>query len=126
MIHLELPFPVSANALYRNRLKGRAKSDRYATWINAAGWSVKEQKQSPVRGWYRLTILLYEADDKIRDPGNMEKCVSDLLVRHGLVDDDHKCVGISIERYKASTKKCRVIVTESNGIPHASEVGEAA
>jgi Holliday junction resolvase RusA-like endonuclease len=119
MIILTLPFPISVNAMYANRLKGRRKSDRYATWANAAGWDVKKQNQTPIRGYYHLTLSLFEDDNRRRDPGNFEKCVSDLLVNHNLIDDDSKCVSMTIERFQASKKYCQVQVKPSNGIPSA-------
>lgn len=112
-----LPFPVSVNAMYANKKRGRIKSERYMTWANAAGWELKAQKQEPVHGWYTLTLCLYEDDNRKRDPGNHEKCVSDLLVAHGLIDDDSLCVDQHIHRYKSKDKRCMVIVRPSNGIP---------
>lgn len=126
MIHLRLPFPVSVNAMYANNLKsgkGRRKSARYMTWARAAGWDICNQKQQPIRGWYNIRILLTESDNRRRDPGNFEKGVSDLLVNHGLVEDDSLCVDMNISRQKGLQARCDVIVTPSNGMPeeHATK-----
>jgi Holliday junction resolvase RusA-like endonuclease len=119
-IHLKLPFPLSVNMLYANRLKSRTKSTRYRTWANAAGWELKAQKQTPLHGWYTMRLCLYEADKRKRDPGNMEKCISDLLVEHGLVEDDSLCVSVAIERFRTRGKPyCEVTVQASNGIPES-------
>lgn len=126
MIVLRLPFPVSVNHLYRNKLKGRAKSQRYRTWANAAGWDIKDQKPKPLKGWYNLSIILTEKDNRRKDPGNFEKCVSDLLVEHGLVEDDSFCVSLSITRQKGMDNYCDVIVTPSNGIPVQQELRRIA
>ncbi len=117
MIVLKLPFPISVNAMYKNKLNGRAKSLRYMTWARAAGWEIKAQKQEPIKGHYTLSVVLNEADNRRRDIDNFVKCVSDLLVEHALVEDDCMCVSISIDRFKASKASCDVIVQESNGIP---------
>jgi len=118
MIVLTLPYPISVNAMYRNRLKGRAKSERYRTWLNAVGWEIKAQRQQPIKGSYTLRITLYEADNRRRDPGNMEKCISDALVEAGLIEDDSLCVSMEIARCKTAGKaRCGVVVFPSNGIP---------
>lgn len=117
MILLTLPFPVSVNEMYRNKLKGRVKSERYMTWARAAGWELQAQRQKPVHGPYVLTLCLYEADNRRRDPDNFVKGCSDLLVTHGLIDDDHLCTSLHIERYKSDKARCEVIVRPSNGIP---------
>ena len=117
MIILTLPFPVSVNAMYANKARGRTKSERYMTWARAAGWELQAQRQKPIHGWYTLTLFLYEADNRRRDPGNMEKAVSDLLVTHGLIDDDSYCVDQHVHRIKSDRKRCEVIVRPSNGIP---------
>ena len=117
MIILTLPFPVSVNEMYRNKLKGRAKSERYMIWARAAGWELKAQRQKPIHGSYTMTLCLYEADNRRRDPDNFVKGVSDLLVTHGLIDDDHLCSSMHIDRFKADKQRCEVIVRPSNGIP---------
>lgn len=124
MIVLTLPFPISVNAMYRNKLKSRAKSERYMTWARAAGWQLQAQRQKPIKGWYALTLTLYEADNKRRDADNFVKAVSDLLVTHGLIEDDSFCSSLMIERFKADKAKCDVIVRQSNGIPAINEAAE--
>ena len=120
MIVLRLPFPISVNALYKNKLKGRAKSERYRTWANAVGWDIKAQKQTPISGWYSLTVILSENDNRRRDPDNFVKCVSDALTEHGLIEDDSLCVSLNVQRQKSDKKYCDVIVQASNGIPQAA------
>lgn len=131
MIILNLPFPISVNSMYRNKKnsfvakntsgkkkqRGREYSERYKVWKNAAGWDLAIQKPKPIQGHYNLRVILNQVGNKHYDPDNMVKCISDLLVTHGLIEDDSLCVKISVERYKAAKASCDVIVTESNGIP---------
>ncbi|MCP4108343.1 MAG: RusA family crossover junction endodeoxyribonuclease [Desulfobacteraceae bacterium] len=117
MIILNLPFPISVNAMYANKGRSRTKSLRYRTWAVAAGWDVTRQKQKPIKGWYALTLILNEKDNRRRDPDNFVKSVSDLLTTHNLIEDDSKCSSITVERFKASRASCEVIVRPSNGIP---------
>lgn len=116
MIILELPFPISVNRMYKNKGRSRAKSERYRTWAKAAGWDVEQQKQEPIKGPYSLTLTLFEKDKRRRDPDNFVKCVSDLLVTHGLIEDDYLCSELHIHRQYSDKAKAQVIVRPSNGI----------
>ena len=118
MINITLPFPISVNALYRNvRGVGRVKTERYRTWIQAAGWDVKQAKQKPINGWYRISMTLHESENRRRDIDNFFKGVSDLLVAHKLIDDDCFCTDIVITRVRSDVKKCVVTIAPSTGIP---------
>lgn len=113
MIVLDLPFPVSVNALYCNKAgKGRVKSQRYREWSNVAGWELKSQRPGKVTGRYALTILLEQKDGRRRDIGNLEKCVSDLLVEHGVVEDD--ALAASIFLAWSDVNGCQVIVRQAD------------
>lgn len=117
MITLSLPFPISVNSMYANVSgKGRIKSQRYRTWRSAAGWALKAAKQTPINGWFTVTIILYEKDNRKRDPDNFVKGVNDLLVEHKLIEDDSYCSSFSVERIRSNTSKCEVIIRPSNGI----------
>lgn len=88
---LRLPQPPSTNMLYRNVPgKGRRKTKRYMTWINAAGWSVKEQQPHRVEGWVIVDITVNRPDNRKRDISNTIKAIEDLLVAHELIEDDSK------------------------------------
>lgn len=118
MINITLPFPISVNALYRNvKGVGRVKTQRYRTWIQAAGWDVNQAKQKPMKGWYKIHMTLYEKDNRRRDPDNSFKGVSDLLVTHKLIEDDCFCTDITITRVKSDVAKCVVTIEPSTGIP---------
>jgi Holliday junction resolvase RusA-like endonuclease len=90
-----IPVPPSVNALYANVRHGRIKTRRYARWIEAAGWELLLQHPTAVHGRYHLTMTL----PRIRgDPDNRVKPISDLLVAHGLIEDDSVkfCAGIVV------------------------------
>lgn len=97
MIRLKIPNPPSVNALFRNVPgKGRVKTKRYLTWIQAAGWAIKEQKPGKVEGPYCLWLYCGKPDNRRRDLANLEKAVSDLLVSHGVIKDDSHCVELHL------------------------------
>lgn len=121
MITLDLPFPVSVNALYCNKPgRGRVKSQRYREWSNVAGWQLRAQRPGQIRGRYCLSILLEKRDARRRDIGNLEKCVSDLLVEHGIIEDD--ALAASIFLAWADVDGCQVIIRPAEFI----SIGDAA
>lgn len=87
----DLPVPPSVNALYANVPGGRVLTQQYRDWLEAAGWELKLQKTKPMAGAVGLTLLIAMPERK-RDLGNMEKAVSDLLVKHGIMADDNSDV----------------------------------
>jgi crossover junction endodeoxyribonuclease RusA len=110
MIGFRLPAPPSVNSLYANVPgKGRVKSKRYRTWLNAAGWALKEQRPKRVSGDYVLWLWCERPDKRRRDLGNLEKPVSDLLVEHGVVGDDSQCMAIHLY-WSGEGRECTVKV----------------
>ena len=92
MTTVHLPFPPSVNGLYANVPgKGRVKSQSYRIWANAAGWSIKAQRPRPIPiGPYLITVMVQrKRDGRRRDLENFIKAVSDLLVEHKIIPDDH-------------------------------------
>ena len=93
---VKLPFPVSTNALYTNVPgRGRVKSARHATWKQVAGIELAQQRLKPVKGVVHLDIALGRPKNRDgtpskvrRDLSNLVKCVEDILVEHGTIEDD--------------------------------------
>lgn len=100
MIVFKLPFPPSVNALYRNVPgRGRVKTQRYLTWLRAAGNEVLAQApgQPSIRGAVSIAIAVYRPDKRRRDLGNLEKAVTDLLVTYAMIDDDRHVASLLLE-----------------------------
>jgi crossover junction endodeoxyribonuclease RusA len=93
---LQFRCPPSANALFRNSVKGRIKTKAYDEWIKAAGWEVAIQNPGCVSGPYHLQIAVRRASLRA-DIDNYIKSCSDLLVKMGVVDDD--CHAESVSAY---------------------------
>lgn len=98
MIRLTLPYPPSVNATHR-AVNGRViLSKRYRDWILEAGKAVAAQlpAQAPLKH-YTLWIEASPPDRRRRDLGNLEKPVSDLLKRAGVIEDDYmaRSIGLS-------------------------------
>lgn len=84
-----LPFPPSVNSLYAGKMR-RYKSLAYMAWVVEAGHALNKQKPLPrFTGPVRETIRLGPpAAYRIRDAFNFEKALNDLLVEHGILEDD--------------------------------------
>ena len=111
MIKLELPFPVSVNALFANGGKGRGrhKTARYNAWIQEASLAIKESHRQRL-GPYSISIALMPPDKRGRDLGNLEKGVQDLLVMHRVVKDDRYCQRLTMFWAENLPAPCVVII----------------
>lgn len=111
MITLALPKPPSVNALFANASgRGRIKTKEYRAWIEAAGWELLSQKPVKITG---PVALDYVFEDSGRgDLANYEKATTDLLVTHGIIEDDKRSVVRRIQlRWSTEIKGCRVYIS---------------
>jgi Holliday junction resolvase RusA-like endonuclease len=101
--------PPSANNLHRNvRGKGRAKTERYKGWLNAAGWDVAIAKPKLMQFPVKVTILI-NRPNKRSDIDNRNKALIDLLVKHGVLMDDDQVESLHTE-WSDAVDGCRVFV----------------
>lgn len=101
--------PPSLNNMFVNAgKKGRIPSKRYVAWRNEAGWLLARQHPGRIAGRYALEIYI-EAGARA-DIGNLEKGLSDLLVSHGVVDDDSQAWALHLYRDPRIAKGCRLVV----------------
>lgn len=108
---IKLPAPPSTNNLYANRRGGgRKRTDRYNAWRNAAGWDVNRQSPMRVAGPVILDITC-ERPRVRSDVSNRIKAVEDLLVEHGIIEDDSKVV--EVRARWGQVKGCEVRVWEA-------------
>lgn len=91
-MRLELPFPISKNAL-RGHGRGRVyRSPAYKAWIAEADGKFLQQKQTcggPVLGHFKYHIALdWSRRTATNDGHNYEECVLDFLQRIKLIEND--------------------------------------
>ncbi len=118
-VTIDLPFPPSANHLFANvKGKGRVRSDRYRQWANAAGWMLISQKPDKIEGPFALALVVQRKDRRKRDIGNLLKGVEDLLVDHGIIEDDSLAERIHLAWCEASEapEGCRVVISPAGGV----------
>jgi len=87
-----LPYPPSANRLWRNVPgKGTLKSAAYRAWLSEALQSLLVQRPARVSGPYVLSVVLRAPDRRLRDLDNTIKPLNDALKQAGIIEDDHLC-----------------------------------
>ncbi|MES2602119.1 MAG: RusA family crossover junction endodeoxyribonuclease [Pseudomonadota bacterium] len=120
-VTVTLPFPVSVNGMYANSKSGRHKTQRYADWELEAGLLLNRQRPEKVRG---PVSLFYEVQDRSdephrRDIGNTEKGVTDLLVKHGVIEGDHDRIVRKITMvWSSKVTGVRVTISPAQGTDH--------
>jgi Holliday junction resolvase RusA-like endonuclease len=76
-------------------------TDRYRDWQTEAGWMLKSQHPRRISGNYRLHVEVARPDNRRRDLDNIGfKAVCDLLVKHGVLQDDSLAMEISAKWIK--------------------------
>ena len=92
MVTISLPFPVSANRIWRNGNKRTYISPQYKAWKDEAFVSYLQQKRDagePIKGNFTYHIVLDETRRKVaRDGDNRGKVCLDFLQAVGLIEDD--------------------------------------
>lgn len=91
MVSLSLPFPVSANNLWRGARRGHYLSDAYKKWRDAADVSFQQQRRHigpPIKGGFHYHIILDEKKRANRDGDNFTKAVLDQLQRCEIIEND--------------------------------------
>lgn len=84
-----LPVPPSVNSMFVNVPgKGRIKSKDYKKWISEAGWLLKAARVRPVTGRVEIALVIAEPKRETSDLDNRTKACLDLLVEHGIIEDD--------------------------------------
>jgi crossover junction endodeoxyribonuclease RusA len=111
MIRIALPFPPSVNAAYANggNRRGRHKTNAYRLWEQLAAIGIKDSHRLALEA-YTIAIALRAPDKRARDLGNYEKCVSDLLVAHGVVKDDSFCRRLMMTWNEGMAEECVVLI----------------
>lgn len=112
-MELSLPMPPSANGLFGNKaVGGRFKTRAYLDWISEAGWLLQKQRPGRIAGPYEMEVAIPRSKGRrVADLGNREKALSDLLVRHGVVDDDSRAQKITMTWTDGA--EARVVLTRA-------------
>lgn len=91
---LFLPYPPSLNNLFFTDWKTRRRpaSAEYKAWQKTAGQALLQQPRRSLTGQVRMLCEFHRPDNRRRDLLNLEKGPTDLLVTHGVIEDDSRIV----------------------------------
>jgi Holliday junction resolvase RusA-like endonuclease len=106
-----LPFPPSVNGLFR-RHNGAHLSAAYKAWRDEAGMKLNRQQVRHHDGAVTIRMWMRAPDRRPRDIDNYIKPVIDLLVRHGIIQQDHARVvrGIHADWIDEGDPRVQVII----------------
>lgn len=111
-----LPVPPSTNALYAHgRQRGPVRSDAYQAWIDEAGWRLQAQRPGRVPGAYVLLLAVPETETKA-DLDNLSKATSDLLQKHGVIDNDRKARRVVIDWHREHAEMAATVRAVPPGV----------
>jgi crossover junction endodeoxyribonuclease RusA len=106
---LELPYPPTANKLYRSVSRGKLAGRTLLSYKARAfylecGKAIALQRISshqarfPIKGRLEVTYTVSPPDRLRRDLGNVEKAISDALHKCGVIEDDSQIDALHILR----------------------------
>jgi Holliday junction resolvase RusA-like endonuclease len=109
-VALDLPKPISVNALRRPKSTGGFCNTKvYESWKKEVGLLINAQRAGGVFGPYCLTISVTTKWGG--DLGNCEKAVSDALQDNGVVQNDKLCQSIVIRRSESTIGMSVLVVS---------------
>lgn len=109
---IDLDFPPSTNNLFANGANGRYATQGYRDWQTKAGWMLLADRPGRLAGPVRIR-LEYEERSGRRDLDNLIKPVLDLLVKHQVIDGDHRTVVREISAKWAPVKGVRITIEQA-------------
>ena len=112
VIRLTLPYPPSSNSIWRAYAGRNIASASYRAWQKDALGSLLGQRWPVVTGPYAITITAERPDKRRRDVANLEKPVSDALVKAGVVRDDSDAQRVTLQWSDKPPSKNAVVYVE--------------
>ena len=92
MVAVTLPYPPSANAMWRHVGRKVLRSREYEAWRAHCSLIIRRVTGGGrLDGPYAMTVMVGRPDRRRRDLDNTLKPVGDVLVLAGAVEDDHHC-----------------------------------
>lgn len=87
MTRFYLPVGPSLNGMFKNARKGRMRTDQYKKWATTAGHTLNLSRARPVASPVAITMSFGRLNIQ-SDISNRCKALEDLLVTHGIIEDD--------------------------------------
>lgn len=134
MTKIVLPFPPSTNNLFFTTKYGRARTQRYDSWIMEAGNEILRQRPKKITGPVHLLFEIErKRDGRKRDASNFIKAPEDLLVSHRIIEADDDSIVYSVKSaWSDEVEGCRITIESifssvpvASASPSASQDGQA-
>lgn len=90
--------PLTVNKCWRGK---RFKTPEYKSYEYALLTLIKLQKPIKVSGFVEVNYKFYMTEFGRSDVGNLEKPLTDIIVKAGLIDDDRFIVKMTLEKFKS-------------------------
>lgn len=114
MIRLTLPYPPSSNSIWRAYAGRNIASAAYRAWQKKASDALSDRHGYVERedGPYVITITAERPDKRKRDIANIEKAISDILVKNGVVKDDSDAQRVTLQWSETPPRKDAMVYVE--------------
>ena len=109
MVEFSVPYPPSANRIWRQG-KGRLhKSKEYQDWLALSAWEMRAQlgPKQVITQPFKLELRVNRPDKRKRDLDNLLKPILDLIGHYGLIENDSLCHWIDA-RWKGQGEWCYI------------------
>lgn len=118
-ITIDLEFPPSVNNLFVNGARGRFTSDAYKDWQTRAGWEILANRPGRVPGPVKVSFVFEDKAGR-RDLDNLQKAPLDLLVKHKVIDGDHRNIVREIHAKWGAVKGVRIVIHALTNVERAA------
>lgn len=131
-ITIELPAPPSVNHLFKNRRNGgRSETEAYRDWKAQVAWrfhhAFGNQDRRPVLFKENVIVLIgVERSNGRADIDNLTKALLDALVRHRVIVDDSRVLGVATAWNPPGKRLARVSVVAAQNLTiefHHAHIG---
>ncbi len=112
-MEVEIPLkPISVNKAFQGR---RFKTKDYKVFEKQAYYFLPtvDKVKGWVDVWYEFGLI--PTSFGISDTGNMEKCLTDVLVKKGYIDDDRKIINLHLKKVRAKKFYTKIKILPTNG-----------
>lgn len=113
ILTVTLPYPPSANRMWRHVGKKVLRSAEYEQWRRTSSAIIRmETRGKSLEGPYAMTVHVGRPDRRRRDIDNLVKPVGDVMVLAGAVEDDCNCQRVEAA-WAADVTGVRVTIVET-------------
>jgi crossover junction endodeoxyribonuclease RusA len=113
IIEFSIPYPPSANRIWRQGHGRVHKSKEYQDWLALSAWEIRAQigPKQVITEPFKLELRVNRPDKRKRDLDNLLKPVLDLIGHYGLIENDSLCHWIDA-RWKGKGAYCYIKLEE--------------